>query len=67
MMGLFYFVMFTYILFLAGVIALAAVNIKLDLQIRDWRESLKNEMSGMRNIQIGFEERVRALEVKDED
>lgn len=66
-MGLFYFVMFTYILFLAGVIALAAVNIKLDLQIRDWRESLKNEMSGMRNIQIGFEERVRALEVKDED
>lgn len=63
----FYVAMGLYVLLLAGVIALAAVNIKLDLQIRDWRESLKNEMSGMRNIQIGFEERVRALEVKDED
>ena len=63
----FYVAMGLYVLLLAGVIALAAVNIKLDLQIRDWRESLKNEMAGMRNIQVGFEERMRALEVKDED
>ena len=63
----FYVAMGLYVLLLAGVIALAAVNIKLDLQIRDWRESLKNEMAGMRNIQVGFEERMRALEAKDED
>lgn len=63
----FYVAMGLYVLLLAVVIALVAVNIKLDLQIRDWRESLKNEMAGMRNIQVGFEERMRALEVKDED
>ena len=61
-MGLFYFVMFTYILFLAGFIWLSMLNIRQDRQNQEWNDATRVEIKAMRSIQVDFAEELKSLQ-----